>query len=182
MSKSTWTGAVSSDWADADNWSPAGIPGVNSDVVIATGAPVASASIGTVNSITNSSDLCFRSAGTNTVTTFLDNSRSTARRPQRGRGRNDPQYRRDADQQRRSRIGNATLSASDEVTAASLDNTGRIYLTGSSTNQALLDVTGSAGFGAAGVLSGLVRLRRRQRDRVQERVRSPAWRLTRNCT
>ena len=76
MSKSTWTGAVSSDWADADNWSPAGVPGASSDVTIASGTPVAlaSASIGTVNSITDSSDLRFRSAGTNTVTTFLDNT------------------------------------------------------------------------------------------------------------
>ena len=41
-------------------------------------------------------------------------------------------------------IGNATLSASDEVTAASLDNTGSIHLTGSSANQALLDVTRAA--------------------------------------
>ena len=55
-------------------------------------------------------------------------------------------------------IGNATLSASDEVTAASLDNKGRIQLTGSGANQALLDVTGRAGFGAAGVLSGNVNL------------------------
>ena len=56
-------------------------------------------------------------------------------------------------------IGNATLSASDDVTAASLDNTGKIQLTGSSANQALLDVTaGSAGFGTAEVLSGNVQL------------------------
>ena len=55
-------------------------------------------------------------------------------------------------------IGNAKLSASDKVTAASLDNTGEIHLTGSSANQALLDVTGSAGFGTAGVLSGNVDL------------------------
>jgi hypothetical protein len=74
MSKSTWTGAISSDWNDADNWSPTGIPGSNSDVVIATGAPVASASIGMVNSITDSSDLSFESAGTNTVAAFLDNT------------------------------------------------------------------------------------------------------------
>ena len=40
-----------------------------------------------------------------------------------------------------------------------LNNKGPIYLTGSSANQALLDVTaGSAGFGAAGTLSGYVRL------------------------
>ena len=109
-----------------------------------------------MNSITNSSDLSFESAGTNTVTTFLDN---TGHLYVDGRGRNDPQHRGDADQQRLSRIGNATLSAPDEVTAASLDNTGWIYLTGSSANQALLDVTaGSAGFGTAGVLSGYVRL------------------------
>ena len=56
-------------------------------------------------------------------------------------------------------IGNTTLSASDKVTAASLDNTGSIYLYGSGANQALLDVTtGSAGFGTAGVLSGYVHL------------------------
>ena len=56
-------------------------------------------------------------------------------------------------------VGNATLSASDKVTAASLDNTGSIHLSGSSANQALLDVTaGSAGFGTAGVLSGNVQL------------------------
>ena len=66
-------------------------------------------------------------------------------------------------------IGNGALSASDTVTAASLDNTGGISLTGSSANQALLDVNGGAGFGAAGVLSGYVRSGRRQRDRVRER-------------
>ncbi len=74
MSTSTWTGGISSDWDDADNWSPAGVPDASSDVTIATGDAVASASIGTVNSITDSSDLSFESAGTNTVATFLDNS------------------------------------------------------------------------------------------------------------
>jgi len=74
MSKSTWTGAVNSDWANAGNWSPAGVPDASSDVTIATGDAVASASIGTVNSITDSSDLDFESAGTNTVTTSLDDA------------------------------------------------------------------------------------------------------------
>ena len=51
-------------------------------------------------------------------------------------------------------------SASDEVTAASLDDTGSIDLTTYFlSDQALLDVTaGAAGFGAAGVLSGNVDL------------------------
>jgi len=74
MSKSTWTGDISSDWADAGNWSPAGIPGAGSDVAITIGDAVASASIGTVNSITDTYGLAFASAGTNTVATFLDNT------------------------------------------------------------------------------------------------------------
>jgi hypothetical protein len=48
------------------------------------------------------------------------------------------------------RIGNAALSASDTVTAASLDNTGSISLTGSGADQALLDVAGSAGLWGCG--------------------------------
>jgi hypothetical protein len=57
-------------------------------------------------------------------------------------------------------IGNAMLSASDKVMAASLNYSNGIGLTGSFTgaNQALLDVTGSAGFGTAGVLTGEVQL------------------------
>ena len=55
-------------------------------------------------------------------------------------------------------IGNYHLAASDKVTAAALDNKGFIDLAGSGANQALLDVTGAAGFGAAGVLSGYVQL------------------------
>jgi hypothetical protein len=56
-------------------------------------------------------------------------------------------------------IGSDYLSAPDEVTAASLDNSGVIDVAGSlyTANQALLDVTtGVAGFGTAGVLSGCV--------------------------
>jgi len=56
-------------------------------------------------------------------------------------------------------IGNGALSAPDKVTAASLDNTGSIYLTGAGANQALLDVTaGAAGFGTAGAVTGAVSL------------------------
>ena len=51
MNKSVWTGAVDSDWADADNWSLAGVPGAGADVTITA--------IGTVNSIADSSDLYF---------------------------------------------------------------------------------------------------------------------------
>ena len=160
MSTSTWTGDISSDWDDADNWSPAGVPGASSDVTIASGASVAlaSASIGTVNSITDSSYLSFRSAGTNAVATFLDDAGHLYVDAKGGAGGTilniggaltDSDY---------LSIGNATLSAPDEVTAASLDNTGAIYLTGSSADQALLAIAGSASFGTAGILSGYVRL------------------------
>jgi hypothetical protein len=159
MSTSTWTGAVNSDWDDADNWSPAGVPGVNSDVVISTGAPVASASIGTVDSITDSSDLSFESAGTNTVATFLDNTGHLRVDRKGGAGGTILNIAGALTNSGSLRVGNATASAPDTVTAASLDNTGSIDLTGSSANQALLDVTaGSAGFGTAEVLSGYVRL------------------------
>ena len=158
MSKSTWTGAVSSDWNDKDNWSPAGAPGASSDVTIATRRAVASASIGTVNSITNSSDLRFRSAGTNRVAVFLDNSGELRVDRQGGAGGTILNVEGKLTNSGSLRIGNATLSAPDTVSAAALDNTGDIRLLGSSANQALLDVSGSAGFGTAGVLSGHVRL------------------------
>jgi hypothetical protein len=157
MTKSTWTGAIDSDWANAANWSPAGAPGKGSDVVITKGAPVASASIGTVHSITDSSQLYFESAGTNTVTTFLNNAGFLYVDSNAGEGGTILNIGTLTNSNSLT-IGNATLSASDEVKAASLDNTGSIFLTGSSANQALLDVTGSAGFGTAGVLSGYVQL------------------------
>ncbi len=160
MSTSTWTGAVSSDWDDADNWSPAGVPDASSDVTIATGDAVASASIGTVNSITDSSSLDFESAGTNTVATFLDNTGYLYVDHSAGEGGTILNIGGTLTNSHALRIGNATLSAPDTVTAASLDNTGSIFLTGSSADQALLDVAGSAGFGSAGVLSGHVRLTR----------------------
>jgi hypothetical protein len=126
--------------------------------VIAGGAPVASASIGTVHSITDSSDLRFRSAGTNTVTTFLDNTGYLRVDRKDGAGGTTLNIGGALTNSGYLRIGNATLSASDKVTATSLDNTGAIELIGSDANQALLDVSGSAGFGTAGVLSGNVRL------------------------
>ncbi len=152
MSKSTWTGAVSSDWDDPDNWSPAGVPGVNSDVVIASGTrfALATAPIGTVNSITDSSGLRFQSAGTNTVTTVLNNTGRLDVDRKGGAGGTILNIGETLTNSRRLAIGNATLSAPDQVTAATLDNTGEIRLLGSSANQALLDVTGSAGFSTAG--------------------------------
>jgi hypothetical protein len=161
MSKSTWTGDVNFDWANAGNWS-SGVPDASFDVVISavtpTTSPVASASIGTVNSITDSSSLYFQWAGTNTVTTFLDNTGSLNVDQIGGSGGTILNIEETLTNGGSLSIGNTLLSAPDEVTAAALDNTGSIDLIGSRSNQALLDVAGSAGFGTAGVLTGHVRL------------------------
>ncbi len=159
MSTSIWTGDNSPDWADAGNWSPAGVPSASSDVAITIGDAVASAPIGTVNSITDNYGLSFESAGTNTVTTFLDNTGSLNVDDGAGAGGTILNIGGTLTNSHHLSIGNTTLSASDKVAAASLDNSGYIQLTGSGANQALLDVTaGSAGFGTAGVLSGIVQL------------------------
>src|ERR1700747_369854 len=73
MTVSTWTGAINSNWARPGNWSPGGAPDADTHVVIKTGAPVAAASIGTVDSIRVSADLSFESVDPSTVTTFLNN-------------------------------------------------------------------------------------------------------------
>jgi hypothetical protein len=144
----------------AGNWTPAGIPGASTDVEIDGGTPVVTTSIGTVRSITNvNSDLYFESAGTNTVTTSLDNSGGDLLVDYNGgEGGTTLNIKGTLTNAGQLYIGNTTLSASDEVKTALLFNTQSIYLTGSSTNQALLDVTGGAGFGTTGLLSGYVHL------------------------
>jgi hypothetical protein len=57
-------------------------------------------------------------------------------------------------------IGNDSMTKTSEVIAKSLDNSGQLTLTGgdATTAQALIDITGAAGFGAAGALGGTVNL------------------------
>lgn len=162
MSTSLWLGGMNSNnWATAGNWSPAGIPGASTDVLIDGGSPVATASIGTVRSITNiNADLYFESAGTNnTVTTSLTNTGGDLLVDYNGgEGGTSLNIKGTLTNTGALYIGNTTLSASDKVTTALLVNTNTISLTGSTTKQALLDVTGSAGFGSAGLLTGYVYL------------------------
>jgi hypothetical protein len=170
VSKSTWTGAgVTGDWFDPDNWSPSGVPDASTDVVIDLiqigQNPSVTSSMGTVNSITDSGTLTFASAGTNnTVASFMDNTVYLSVDPSGGRGGTVLNIGGILTNSGDLFIGNDTLSAPDEVTAAALDNAHAntyeplIRLIGSSVNQALLDVGSAAGFGAAGVLSGHVEL------------------------
>src|SRR5208282_6459516 len=94
-------------------------------VMIASGTPVAlaSTSIGTVNSITDSSDLSFESAGTNTVTTFLDNTSHLYVDDAAGAGGTILNIRATLTNSYALDIGDGSLSAPDTVTAAALDNT-----------------------------------------------------------
>jgi hypothetical protein len=168
MAVDIWEGTAGDhNWANGANWLT-GVPNRTTDVFIQSGFPavVASASIGTVNSIINSNpSLSFESAGTNKVTTFLNNSGSLFVDDVAGNGgttlniggalTNGTNI-----TSASLTIGNSTLSAKTTVTAASLSNgsRGTINVTGSSTSQALLNVSGAAGFGAAGVLTGAVSL------------------------
>jgi hypothetical protein len=90
----------------------------------------------------------FRSGGTSTVATFLDNT-GVLRVDRKGRaGGTILNIGGTLTKSGSLRIGHATLSAQDTVMAASLDNTGgEIRLLGSVTNQALLDVTGKVRIG-----------------------------------
>jgi hypothetical protein len=135
MSTSTWIGNDGLDWADAANWSPSGVPDASSDVVISIGVALASASIGTVNSITDSFGVSFESAGTNTVATFVDNTGTMNVDSIAGAGGTILNIGGTLTNGGSLTIGNRTLSASDKVTTTALDNTGSIVLAGSSTKR-----------------------------------------------
>src|SRR5204862_807945 len=48
-STSTWTGTNSSDWGDANNWSPAGVPAATTAVIFGSTGARASVDLGTSN-------------------------------------------------------------------------------------------------------------------------------------
>ena len=56
-------------------------------------------------------------------------------------------------------VGNSSLTSADQATVGGLANVGTIYVTGSTVDQAKIDVTGGvAGFGTAGTVTGTVSL------------------------
>jgi len=159
MSTATWTEAVSQDWHTAGNWSAAVVPTSTSDVIIGLGGAIASTTIGTVHSITVSATLEFESAGaTDKVTTFLTNSGFLAADPNSGEGGTSLTIGGLLTNSGTLAIGNTSLSSSDKIVAAALKNAGTIDLTGTSVAQALLDITGAAGFGTVGTVTGTVNL------------------------
>src|SRR5215471_11351290 len=69
----SWTGnAGDAQWTSANNWSPVGVPGAGSDVVINNGASVYYTGGGTtINSLSNTSGNLYVDANSMTVTAGL---------------------------------------------------------------------------------------------------------------
>ncbi len=163
MTTNNWTDSTA-NWNTPSDWS-AGLPDSSSDVVINRyGNPDVTASFGTVATIdiNNRASLTFTDAGASTVAggatvkyggaLYLDASGGDGGSALTigGRLTNSGTI----------EIGPSdnTLSAASTIEAAHLSSTGTLDLYGSSTVQAVLDVTSGAGFGTAETLTGQVNL------------------------
>ncbi len=163
MATNNWTDSTA-NWNTPSDWS-AGLPDSSSDVVINRyGNPDVTASFGTVATIdiNNRASLTFTDAGASTVAggatvkyggaLYLDASGGDGGSALTigGRLTNSGTI----------EIGPSdnTLSAASTIEAAHLSSTGTLDLYGSSTVQAVLDVTSGAGFGTAETLTGQVNL------------------------
>ncbi|MGE3527031.1 MAG: hypothetical protein AB7I33_14000, partial [Gemmatimonadales bacterium] len=81
----TWTGAVSTDWNTAGNWSPAGVPGTGADVLIPVSAanqPVLNNNV-TLNNLTVENNALITLGATDTITITGD---ATSSDPEFGAG------------------------------------------------------------------------------------------------
>ena len=156
MVQVTWNDS-SDNWGTAADWSTRTVPGTADDVTIAQGDPQVTTDVGTVDSVTNSSELDLLNGGSLSVTAAFGNM-GTLTVDDSGNGGSLLTIGGTLTNSGTLNIGNASLSALSEVSAASLANSGTIDLAGSSSAKALLDVDGAAGFGTAGTLTGTVTL------------------------
>ena len=167
MATDTWTYDATANWDTPSDWS-LGLPDPSSDVVISTGNPEVTASFGTVGTLKISSvnaALTFLDAGASSVTGGVTNVGSLGLDSSSGDGGSSLTIGGKLTNDGTLQIGpgDLTLSAASTVYARNLANLqgtayGTIYLYGSSTAEATLDVGSAAGFGAAGVLYGGVSL------------------------
>ena len=156
----TWNYAGTANWTTAADWS-LGVPAATSNVVVAKGAPTVTGAIG-IASLTNSAQVAFANAGSSTISGALSNAGKVILDGASGQGGSKLTIGGALSNTGIVQIGAAdgSLSASDTLQATSLVNTGRVLLYGgaASSKAAQLTVTGAAGFGAAGVLTGGVAL------------------------
>jgi hypothetical protein len=167
MVNRNWIGGNAGKWEVAGNWDPFGIPTLADDVIMTTGFATITTTIA-INSIAMSgSTIDVRSPGGTTTLTGALTISAAARVSLDaaylgGDGGNSliigglltNASINGLD------IGNGSITSADSVTAGGLNNTGRISIVGSATAQSTLNVAGAAGFGTAGVETGLVYLER----------------------
>ncbi|WP_210254935.1 VWD domain-containing protein, partial [Methylocapsa sp. S129] len=184
MAPKSWNGN-SDDWTTAADWAPDGVPGAADDVTINAGDPQITTDVGTVNSVTVLATLDLATGGALATTGDFDNIGSVYLDQNsanggsslvvggtlnnsgflsiggvaQGGGAPDTVARRSA-LVAMPASGSAGSLPPDTVVANSLSNanSGFIDLEGAPTNVATLDVNSTAGFGAAGVLTGDVTL------------------------
>ena len=167
MATDNWTGG-SASWTIPGDWS-AGVPTTTSDVVVApTGGPFADpivTSAISINSLNDSSEVDFNSAGSSAVAgTVTNNGGDLDFDFNAGTAGYVPEYWRCVDVKLRLsfRIGANTQSTGDTVTAASLSvaNGAGLGIQNETTHTQTdtLDITGAAGFGTASTLTGNVLL------------------------
>ncbi len=155
-----WIGAAA-NWNTASDWS-AGIPGVNSIVDITQGAPVITTAV-SIASLLNSGNLSVAPNGSLSVSGNFANLLYFGLDAGHARGGAKLTVDGLLNNTRLLQLGDLdnSLSQSDTVTVGSLSNTGTLDVSGggSLSAQMLLRVsTGVAGFGAAGVLNGNVKI------------------------
>ena len=161
MSTKTWTGSTDENWANGLNWNPNGAPTSADDVVVATGdAQLTSANAGTINSLTNSSDVDLIDSAVLAVSQAVSNSGTLTLDRNYNEGGSSLSIGGALTNTGYVDIGNtSTLTGATTVTAQGLSNTGTINISSSgATPLAKLDVAAIAGFGTAGVLTGAVNL------------------------
>jgi hypothetical protein len=174
MATDTWLDGTD-NWDTPSDWSD-GLPTASSDVVIDQGDPQVTASFGTVNSIAlgtspGAGQLTFIDAGASSVAGNVTLGNTNARRGQTGylwldhftgHGGSSLKIGGTLDiSDGLVAIGNGnTLSAASTVTAARVrgSGSGAIFLSGSSTAEATLDIGSRAGFDTAGVFTGSAEL------------------------
>ena len=160
MANTTWNGS-NDDWNTPGDWTGGVLPSGTSVVFVNSGQPqiTSSSNAGTIAQLNVAGSLDFND-GALTVTGGLANTGTIFLDQYYQQGGSDLTVGGAIVNSNTIQIGsnNYSLTANDEIKAASVDNTGgTINIYGSATNTAELDITGVASFSpTAGVLAGSV--------------------------
>ncbi len=167
MATDTWTNSGSANWNTAADWS-GGVPATTSDVVVAQGDPQVTAAISIHSlTLTTPGEVDFINAGSSTIAGAVNSSGYITLDAVATNGGSNLSIGGVLTNTGVVQLGsnNNSLSKSDTVTVAGIVNhsgsfIGDIEVAGGSSSAArmLVNDSGAAGFGAAGVLYGIVHL------------------------